>query len=57
MNVERLARAIHSAYQDEARRQGDVRYSDDYDSLPENIKEYDRAIARLIIEREKGEEE
>jgi hypothetical protein len=57
--VERLSAKLHAIYQDEARRQagtGDdtVRQSDDYAALPERTKEYDRVLARYILQREEG---
>jgi hypothetical protein len=51
--VEELAREIHAIYQAEARRQhprAKLKYPDDYDVLPNNVKDYDRAIARWILE-------
>ncbi len=55
--VETLAEYLHAVYQQEARRQADrgedeVRHPDDYDALPEHTKEYDRVLARFILERE-----
>jgi hypothetical protein len=47
--VEQLAREFHEVYQREAKRQGDVRHHDDYDALSENVKEFDRALARHVI--------
>jgi hypothetical protein len=57
--VERLSANLHAIYQDEARRQagtGDdaVRHPDDYAALPERTKEYDRVLARYILQREAG---
>jgi hypothetical protein len=57
--VERLSAKIHAIYQDEARRQagvGDdaVRHPDDYAALQEHTKEYDRVLARYILQREAG---
>ena len=52
--VEMLAYELHRVYQDEAKRQGDVRHHDKYSALPENIKEFDRVLARFIIERERA---
>ena len=49
--VERLAEEFHNAYQAEARRQGDVRHKDAYADLPENIKEFDRVLARHVLAR------
>ena len=48
--VETLSREFHQIYQEEAKRQGDVRHPDNYDSLPENIKEFDRVLARYVLE-------
>lgn len=50
--VESLASRLHTIYQTEAKRQGDVRHHDEYANLPENIKEFDRVLARFIIARE-----
>lgn len=55
--VERLSAELHAIYQNEARRQagvGDdsVRHPDDYAALPEHTKEYDRVLARYILQRE-----
>jgi hypothetical protein len=47
--VEQLAEKFHNIYQAEARRQGDVRHKDCYAELPENIKEFDRVLARYVI--------
>ena len=54
---EELAKRIHAVYQEVAGRLGDKRWTDDYDSLPEHIKEYDRAIARFILENYRRKEE
>jgi hypothetical protein len=35
-------------YQEEAKRQGDVRHGDAYDNLSENVKELDRALVRYV---------
>jgi hypothetical protein len=43
LEVETLTRTFHAIYQEEAKRQGDVRHGDAYDRLPENVKEFDRA--------------
>ena len=48
--IENLAREFHEVYQREAKRQGDVRHKDNYDELPENIKEFDRALARYVLD-------
>jgi hypothetical protein len=47
-SLEALARQLHEIYQAEARRQGDVRHQDSYDELPDNVKEFDRVLARFI---------
>ena len=48
--IETTARRFHEIYQEEARRQGDVRHPDDYYELPENIKEFDRVLARYHLQ-------
>ena len=50
MTIETLAKRIHEVYQQEAKRQGDVRHSDDYDALDEKTKDFDRAIVRFILQ-------
>jgi hypothetical protein len=55
--VEMLSAELHAIYQREARRQagtGDdtVRHPDDYNALPEHTKEYDRVLARFILQRD-----
>ena len=47
--TERLANVLHSIYQNEAKRQRDIRYPDRYEDLPERIKEFDRVLARYIL--------
>lgn len=47
--VEELSSQLHDIYIKEAKRQGDVRHKDKYADLPENIKEFDRVLARFII--------
>ena len=47
--VEGLSAKLHTIYQIEARRQGDVRHHDDYAALTESTKEYDRVLARFIL--------
>lgn len=49
--VESLAREFHSVYQKEAERQGKKRHPDDYDSLSEEVKEFDRVLARHVLEK------
>lgn len=46
--IEALSKTLHGIYQAEAKRQGDVRHKDAYEDLPENIKEFDRVLARFI---------
>lgn len=48
-DVESLASKFHEIYQAEAKRQGDVRHKDAYTDLPENIKEFDRVLARYVL--------
>lgn len=55
--LEALSAELHAVYQAESRRQagtGDdtVRHPDDYAALPEHTKEYDRVLARYILQRE-----
>ena len=47
--IESLAAEFHRVYQAEAKRQGDVRHKDAYDDLAENIKNFDRALARHVL--------
>jgi len=48
--IEPLASKIHQIYQQESKRQNNVKYPDNYYELPEHIKDYDRVIARFILE-------
>jgi len=50
-NIELLSKTFHEIYQKEAKRQGDVRHKDDYYELPENIKDFDRVLARYVAEK------
>lgn len=50
--IEELSAILHSIYMKEATRQGDVRHDYDYSKLRESTKEYDRVLARYILERE-----
>jgi len=50
--IELLSAKLHEIYMIEAKRQGDVRHHLDYALLKESTKEYDRALARYILERE-----
>ena|SRR5437899_12478905 len=47
--IESSAAEFHQVYQAEAKRQGDVRHKDAYDDLAENIKDFDRALARHVL--------
>jgi hypothetical protein len=47
--LEELSAEFHAIYQAEARRQGDVRHAESYDDLPDNIKEFDRVLARHVL--------
>jgi hypothetical protein len=54
-DIEKLSSILHDIYQEEAKRQAKeldkpVRHWDDYYKLEENIKEYDRVLARYILE-------
>ena len=58
LRVEELAAKFHEIYMVEARRQGDVRHKDAYADLSENIKEFDRVLARYVLaERERAVQE
>jgi hypothetical protein len=48
-DLESLAADFHRIYQAEAKRQGDVRHADNYEDLPENVKDFDRALARHVL--------
>ena len=50
MDVNTLARLLHFVYQQTAKDLDDVRHPDAYDDLEDHIKEYDRAIARFVLE-------
>jgi len=54
--TEALAERFHLVYQDEARRQTDqdadsLRHPDEYSELAERTKDYDRALARFVLEQ------
>jgi hypothetical protein len=49
VDIEMLSAALHSVYQAEAHRRGDVRHADRYEDLPEATKEWDRVLARWIV--------
>lgn len=51
--IEKLSSELHDIYINEAKRQGDIRHKDKYEDLSENIKDYDRVLARFILERER----
>lgn len=48
--VEALSRKFHEVYQREAKRQGDVRHEDRYEDLSEDVKEFDRVLARYVLD-------
>lgn len=48
-DVEALSSRLHDVYQLEAHRRGDVRHDDDYATLSEDTKEWDRVLARWIL--------
>lgn len=50
MDIEALSARLHEIYQKEAHRRGDVRHADDYAALSEPTKEWDRVLARWIVE-------
>lgn len=61
-NLESEARHIHSLYQKEAQRQEEAgiapkRHHDDYDALPDHIKEFDRVMARYTQSQVSAEKE
>lgn len=47
--IEGLASHFHDIYQREAKRQGNKRHEDKYENLSENIKEFDRVLAREVL--------
>ncbi len=49
--IEQLAREFHNVYQLEARLQGDDSPAEDYDSLSDKVKEFDRVLARHVFEK------
>ena len=51
--IEEISAEIHKMYQKEAKRQGDIRHKDKYKDLPENVKDFDRVIAKYIIQNNK----
>lgn len=48
-DVEELSAEFHRVYMIEAKRQGDVRHKDKYEDLAENVKEFDRVLARYVL--------
>jgi hypothetical protein len=50
IDIETLSARLHDIYQKEAHRRGDVRHEDAYESLPEPTKEWDRVLARWIVQ-------
>lgn len=48
-DLEELAAKFHDIYQEVAHRHGDIRHSDNYYELSDEIKEYDRALARWVL--------
>lgn len=48
--VEKLSSQLHDIYQIEAHKRGDVRHPDKYEDLSEGTKEWDRVLARWILE-------
>jgi len=48
-DLEILSSQFHDVYIKEAKRQGDCRHKDKYEDLEENIKEYDRVLARHVL--------
>lgn len=51
--VESLAAKFYEIYQQEVKRQNNVRHADSYESLPEYIKEFYRVLARDVLAYEK----
>lgn len=50
VDLEALSGRLHDIYQKEAHRRGDVRHADSYADLSEDTKEWDRVLARWILE-------
>jgi hypothetical protein len=50
VDLEALSARLHDIYQVEAHRRGDVRHADRYEDLPEPTKEWDRVLARWILQ-------
>lgn len=49
IDIEALSARLHDIYQKEAHRRGDVRHDDAYAALSESTKEWDRVLARWIV--------
>jgi len=47
--LEEISAAFHQVYQFEAEQQGDKRYKDNYEELPENIKQFGRVLALHVL--------
>jgi hypothetical protein len=50
IDIEALSARLHDVYQAEAHRRGDIRHADRYADLPEKTKEWDRVLARWVLE-------
>lgn len=50
VDLERLSARLHDIYQKEAHRRGDIRHADAYEELSEATQEWDRVLARWILE-------
>lgn len=50
VDLEALSARLHDVYQKEAHRRGDTRHADLYADLSEDTKEWDRVLARWILE-------
>jgi len=48
--VEGLAAIFHDLYLKEAERQGSVVHEGRYEELPEDMKEFDRVLARYVLQ-------
>lgn len=48
-DIEELSSKFHDVYIAEAKRQGDCRHPERYKDLAENIREYDRVLARYVL--------
>jgi dsDNA-binding SOS-regulon protein len=56
-DVETLAQTFHHLLQEEAQRQGEDRYPEAYDRLSEDAKEFDRVLARYVLQLVQEEKE